>query len=172
MDDRSSHLPAWLRTSGVALAAANRMTSSTVEKVATLQANISVLKASHKKFTETAWPAGTLWDPGSAPPPPKILPCLLDILPDDVLMGVLDAIGRAATLLALSQCCRRLRRLADLEPFLWRRLAAWEWGLPTHAISAKELEWASTLLTPEGIAPRPWSDATNEWKVVWLDLAR
>lgn len=167
-----SHLPAWLRSSGVKIAAHRLHVNSTVKNVNKLQVEVDRLKASHMLFTKTDWPAGTLWNPNGErqerPPPP----CPMDLLPDEVLMGVLTSVRRAKTLLNLSQCCTRLRRLADEEPYLWRRLCAQEWGLPTHAISTKELSWSTTLMSADGVAPRPWSPMSNQWKVTWLDLSR
>jgi hypothetical protein len=170
--DEKSHLPAWLRSSGVKIMAHRLHVKSTVKNVSKLQVEVDRLKASHERFHETDWPAGTLWNPNGErkerPPPP----CPMDLLPDEILMGVLTSVRRAKTLLNLSQCSTRLRRLADEEPYLWCRLCAQEWGLPTHAISTKELSWSATLIRTDGMAPRPWSPMSNQWKVAWLDLSR
>ena len=53
--------------------------------------------------------------------------CLLDtLLPDDLLLIVLSRVDQPAALLALAGTSPRLRRLADGEPLLWRRLVAGE----------------------------------------------
>ena len=117
-----SHLPAWLRSSGVKIAAHRLHVKSTVKNVNKLQVEVDRLKASHMLFSDTDWPAGTLWNPDGERKERTPPPCPMDLLPDEILMGVLTSVRRAKTLLNLSQCCTRLRRLADEEPYLWRRL--------------------------------------------------
>lgn len=61
-DDTKSHLPSWLRTSGVKILAHRIHTKSTVENIKGLQDEVKRLRESHKLFDETEWPAGTLWN--------------------------------------------------------------------------------------------------------------
>ena len=81
-----SHLPAWLRSSGVTIAAHRLHVKSTVQNVQKLQVEVERLKASHMLFSKTDWPGGTLWNPDGErkerPPPP----CPMDLLPDEVLI--------------------------------------------------------------------------------------
>jgi hypothetical protein len=95
------------------------------------------LTASHTKWLQTSWPAGTCWNPDEKPPERPPPPCHMQLLADELLLRVLSQADTAEVLLRASLTSARMRRLVDGDVNLWRLLCARDWGLPPSGISTE-----------------------------------